>query len=254
MRSDGKFISKLMLTAIISLANFYSKAEAGGSDRGGGEALLCYDNSQTRELVYQALLANEESLLKSNNSIYVDLKLQELAKPVELLDIFEAGIQRGIAQPAESSTSQASASGYNFYQRLQNFAPQFWSKFNSSIIPDKNWTGFESGIVRLIDSNRVVDPPPNCLIVQTARYDNGQIRYDARIVTKMSEVSKRALRMHEDLYHFHRKEAAWRKAILKEVLGGTNSETVMAIFESQGFGEIDITPEIFSSATQGITS
>lgn len=71
-------------------------------------------------------------------------------------------------------------------------------------LASKNWIASNSGVVEIDDSGHKTVMPSNCLLVQVAVQHNQGIHYDQRLFSKLTNMDKAGLIIHELAYYIAR--------------------------------------------------
>jgi len=185
-------------------------AVRGGSDGGGGNAVLCYKDVKVRNQVFKSMTSS------SSPFDYVDLRLnllQERFKP-QLLDLWDA--RKAFGFPGAGAAIELNdLTPEQVYSALtpvlESLGKLLFGQNNETVneflirnrTTPAQWKAEENGVIRIEDATIQSHFPENCLVAQVAFYDDttGIVHYDARILRLMSNVDMNALRVHEDIYH-----------------------------------------------------
>lgn len=204
-------MKKVLTIFILSTIFIASSAFAVGNDSsGGGNAVLCYLNKETRNQVFKSLASSTSPF------DYVDLQLKLLQagfKP-QLLDLWDARKPVGFPDtekypiledrtpeeiyaallPIIESLGKLPAG--DDFETVRDFLER--TQTSSS-----QWQAEENGVIRIDDMTIQSLFPANCLVAQVAFYDGRTniVHYDARILRLMEKIDQNALRVHEDIYH-----------------------------------------------------
>lgn len=176
----------------------------GGSDGGGGDAVLCYRDLHTKSLVREELIGASRSSLGVQSE--VDLRLNQLEAAPTMLELYDSE-QIGLLEPRQIQLRpEVGTSETKILAGIKEVDPSFYQYFKPFISAESQWQGKRFGIVEIDDSNSVARIGSNCILVQAAYYDDtaNVIYYDTRIVSAMSQRDKVALKLHEDLYRMWR--------------------------------------------------
>lgn len=186
----------LLIGAILTLPAY------AGFGAHGGNAVLCYKSVTTRDAV-------AKELQDPSMRVEVDLKLEELERTPELLDLVEASLPRGLNSIQDVPILGYSAS--DVWQKLSIEAKDFYKLSVLLKTSENEWASATNGVLELSDATIQQRLPRNCLVSQIARYDDttSTIFYDRRIYLLMTKIHREALKMHEDIFKFYR--AQWNK-------------------------------------------
>lgn len=190
-------IALSMLTTLI--LPFTAKA---GSEMHGGDSVVCFQNAAQKEKVEAVLRRNKMAAQMGyvRQDPFADINMN-LVK-VETLDIWETR-QSTYPQPefievgnAEESTKERIAVLKN---KITLLADAMEDSLNGFYAPSK-WLASSTGIVEIDDSHELINYTKLCIPVQIAVQTKTRIYYDARLFTKLDELNKTALILHELMY------------------------------------------------------
>jgi len=172
---------------------------------GGGQAVLCYKDLATKELLVNAF----KSKVANADSSEIDLRLDSLSQKPVMRDLFEYGGSRGL-KAKRTNLNEGEISYSSIMAKLRKSNPKFYDLLSQYFTTDSQWISAKSGVVTLKDATFAQRVPQNCLVVQVAIYDDvtGMINFDERIVDSMDDYQKDALRLHEEIYKFYRESVA----------------------------------------------
>lgn len=218
MKISQKALSALIIASGMVLGPLKGQA-SGGRDGGGGNAVLCYVNTQTKQQVLSEIQKNQSPYT------YTDLKLDKLAsgfKP-QLLDLWEA--RKPVGFPGQQVRQNVlNVTPEQIYSRLQSISKSIsmtrlsadskeisandYLEFSKT--KPSQWKSEPAAILAVDDMSLQAQLPQNCLIAQVAFYDdiNNLVHFDSRIVSLMLSEDQSALRVHEDIYRARRVRGA----------------------------------------------
>ena len=195
---------------------------------GGGNALVCFsqktfsDNSQQENIV---------EIIKNNNNNVPD-KLLSYIESIEIYDLYEAKMERGLARKSaeiveiskdEEILSYIDRLGERYLTRVEYMHYLIYE--GKKILPESNIIITNKPIVeQLNDIANVILPTENCVITTMAAQINTNNYYQLFIDERLydhprhSKQSKATLILHEMIYAF-----------LREHKGHTNSSAARAI-------------------------
>jgi hypothetical protein len=251
MTISQKALSALIIASGMVLGPLKGQA-SGGRDGGGGNAVLCYVNTQTKQQVLSEIQKNQSPYT------YTDLKLDKLAsgfKP-ELLDLWEA--RKPVGFPGQQvKPNVLNMSPEKIYERLDSIAKKIVMDATSYRSDDKvfyasdylnyakttltQWKAEPAAVLAINDMTLQAQLPKNCLIAQVAFYDdvNNLVHFDSRIVSLMSAVDQSALRVHEDIYKARRVRGDEFDRLLV-------SGRAVVLYKGGGLQGTDVTSEVRS--------
>jgi hypothetical protein len=217
MKISQKALSALIIASGMVLGPLKGQA-SGGRDGGGGNAVLCYVNTQTKKQVLSEIQKNQSPYT------FTDLKLDKLAsgfKP-QLLDLWEA--RKPVGFPGQQVRQNIlNVTPEQIYSRLQSISKSIsmtrlsvdselsandYLEFSKT--KPSQWKSEPAAILAIDDMSLQAQLPQNCLIAQVAFYDdiNNLVHFDSRIVGLMLSEDQSALRVHEDIYRARRVRGA----------------------------------------------
>jgi len=185
-------------------------AQAGVDTSGGGNTVVCFDSTQTRQSVYEALVRAESSGINAVNPFSDEAVLRTI-RTTESLDLYLHHLPRGRNQDQFLSTVAVQPE-LNADQVLEFLLGRIEKKNDfptevRNLLADLTWIAAD-GVARIADTGLPVLFPANCLIAQTAYRKGSQIYFDRHLYNKLDDFNKAILVLHEVLYAIAKTEAA----------------------------------------------
>jgi hypothetical protein len=206
----------------------------GGTKGNGGDAVVCFSGTLTRDQVQEQLQRNRHERVKINP--FKNPEVMKYVSSIEILDLFQYRLPSGFP-PTERKLIAVNGT---FDQELSKVVNRLktisglGAKLESTLaeIPVQSWRQAEA-VVEIDDSAEVFFLPPECLLVQAAVRQESQIFYDAYLWNRMDELNRLGLVVHELIYKIgaDRSQSTSEKA--RQIVGLVMSEN--ELFELNGF-------------------
>lgn len=196
-------MKSLIVIVFLLITSF---AFAGGSDRGGGNALVCFSNP--------AITKQIRDPHHSQYGIIADSVLDQIDS-IEMLDLYQAKLSNqshGIPKPIVELPESSSIEGWDYAvllsDRIANFVPALYFKIlQSRTLLARNIHFSSNGVAKIDDTNLLFDfDRENCVIATMAAQDpqNEALFIDQRLFNhpRHSLQSRGVMWLHEWIY-FH---------------------------------------------------
>lgn len=211
-----------LLTLLLSLTA--STAFAGTSDRGGGNALVCFDSPSVPKAI--------RTKGSPNFGVITKAALSRITK-IEMLDIYQAQLARGErpnpfgdnkvggAKPGEKPEAMAD----RILDRIANYAPGVHKKILEGKYALRGNISFsQDGVATIDDLNLLFSfDREKCVIATVAAQDaqNDQLFIDARLYNhpKHSIASRAAMWLHEWTYYSLLRKGVYSSAGVRGIVG-----------------------------------
>ncbi len=167
----------------------------------GGDAVVCFDNLEMRNKVKTALLNNVGSIHPTNP--FEEESAKNAVKKVQIFDLYEYQLPTGFPPKSKDLISFNGT----FLEELPkviaraSVKTELGEKLSETLkyLPLDNWKESD-GVVEIDDSENAVILPSLCLLVQIAVRQENVVFYDRQLFSKLDELNRLALVMHELTY------------------------------------------------------
>lgn len=198
---------KLMMSTLLTATTLFASAahSVGTKDGGGGAAIVCFQDL-TDKLTVEARLV-ENQLLKENlpkareglKDVFRGIDFNKLT--VKLFDL-EQNRQHGLSEVEDTIIKSTENEDVILEQRMSILRSKtnFYEKLKEVLdgpLAKRNWRGSTTGVVEIGDANPSQTFDEKCLLMQIAKQDRLKVTYDPRLVGRMDQVNRAALKVHE---------------------------------------------------------
>ena len=204
MKTINYFRSVILISAVITLPPL---SFAGSSNGNGGHAVTCFRTTEAKNKVLRTIEYNDEQV--SVHSMRDPLAgAQDQITSVELFDLFEGkspDLFEDDSQPIETRAKLHTVlkERLEIMERTTTFYDTI-SAAQKAVM--SNLTASPGGVMQVYDTGHQTIIPGNCLLIQAAIQkrdivtDKVKVSINQTLLSRMTEVHKAALLLHEMLY------------------------------------------------------